>query len=226
MAALLHGAPEQPDRYYVRQPRLESRPRVRSEFGEDREMYLPPYPVRRSVMGPDDGQIPPALGPTGGAGANGFWKQAQNPYLCTTPSESDRARWREAEAQHERVHEHASQLDQANLPPQHDCSVPRRGHDAGSACRSCKVEAPTCRNLGLARCRWQTPSSAGDVHNCIRVSLKPSPSRLAGMSVLAMPELSLMMEGPRNPSWGSLRRTALLSNGPTRTGESRISPLL
>ena len=45
---LRHGAPEQTDRYYVGQPRLESQPRVRSEFGEEPEMDRPPHPVRRS----------------------------------------------------------------------------------------------------------------------------------------------------------------------------------
>ena len=45
---LRHGAPEQTDRYYVGQPRLESQPRVRSKFGEEPELDRPPHPVRRS----------------------------------------------------------------------------------------------------------------------------------------------------------------------------------
>ena len=57
-------------------------------------MDVPPLPSRRAMVGPDDSQIPPALGPQGGAGAAGFGQQARNRFLCTTPSASDRARWR------------------------------------------------------------------------------------------------------------------------------------
>ena len=130
LTSLRHNAPEQLDRYYCEQPRLESQPRAVPGFGEDRNMALPPHPVRRAIVGPDDDQIPPALGPTGGAGSDGFEQQARNPFLCTTPSDSDRARWRATEDERERIHEHARQL--AALPPQVDYSAQARGRNAGS----------------------------------------------------------------------------------------------
>ena len=50
VTAVRHGAPEQPDRYYVEQPRLESQPRTLPGFGEERNMDIHPFPGRRSMV--------------------------------------------------------------------------------------------------------------------------------------------------------------------------------